>query len=71
MSRRVESINFGLNANSHLDSCFVRGGMKEMWKLIADALSPDDCYSLSRHFIPLDANNILYLGHNKRSLLEK
>lgn len=27
--------------------------------------------SLSRHSIPVDANNILYFIHNKRSLLEK
>lgn len=59
----VESINFGLNANSHLDSCFVRGGMK----YLADALSPED----RRHSIPVDANNILRHGHNKRNLLEK
>lgn len=36
-------------------------------------LSPDGYsghYSLSRHSIPVDANNILYFKHNKRSLLE-
>ena len=65
----VESINFDSNAKIAPEVVFVLGTTREASMCVVTT-GGSGHYSLGelrRHSIPVDANNILYFKHNKRT----